>query len=230
MVLAQPHLRRWTKAEYHQAAELGWFDRQRVELINGEIMEQRLRGEPHLRRWSKAEYYQAADLGWFHGQRVELIDGEVVQMAPQKDQHATAVTLVDYALRVIFAKGYVIRVQAPMNAAQKSEPEPDILVVRGTARSVDRHPTQALLIVEISETTLRYDRQRKSSLYASCGVLDYWIVNLLDRQLEIRRSPVADSRKEFGHDYADLSVYRPAEMISPLAKPRSKIKVADLLP
>ena len=71
---------------------------------------------------------------------------------------------------------------------------------------------------------------RKSSLYASAKLRDYWIVNLIDRQLEVRRDPRTDSRAEFGASYADLSVYRPGDSVAPLSRPRYKIPVSDLLP
>jgi len=185
--------------------------------------------EPHLRRWTKAEYHKAAELGWFQSQRVELIDGEVLEMAPQKDEHAAAVTLVDYALRPIFGNGYVIRIQAPMNAGQETEPEPDILVTRGTPRSIDRHPSTAILVVEVAGVSLDFDRTRKSSLYASCDVPEYWIINLIEKQLEIRRAPRSGTG-EFGADYSETRFYRSRDSVATLAKPRSKIKVADLLP
>jgi Uma2 family endonuclease len=62
------------------------------------------------------------------------------------------------------------------------------------------------------------------------NVPDYWIVNLQDRQLEVRRTIVANRRREFGFDYADLSVYQPGDRVAPLARPKAKIKVSDLLP
>src|SRR5271169_1715506 len=95
---------------------------------------------PRPRIWTKAEYHDLAERGIFDGQRVELIVGEVIEMPPQKDEHAMAVSLVNYALLKVFAKGYLVRVQMPMNLGAESEPEPDVLVVRGSARSVAHHP------------------------------------------------------------------------------------------
>src|SRR5262245_4738824 len=123
--------------------------------------------EPAVRKWTKEEYHEAAELGWFSGQRVELIDGEVVEMAAQKDEHAMSLRLADHAARKAFTGDYVLCVQMPLNIARASEPEPDLAVVRGTLRSLKKHPTTAVLIVEISDTTLAYDRGRKASLYAS---------------------------------------------------------------
>jgi Uma2 family endonuclease len=86
------------------------------------------------------------------------------------------------------------------------------------------------LIVEVSETTLRYDRYRKASLYARVGIQDYWIVNLVHQQLEVRRRPVPDNSQRYGFAYGDRTILKPNEHVSPLAMPQAKILVADLLP
>ena len=99
------------------------------------------------------------------GERAELIDGEVLAMTPQGSLHATAVVLVEEALRAAFAAGYVIRVQMPLALDPSSEPEPDVAVVRGSPRDYrDAHPTSALLVVEVANATLGYDRDQKGSL------------------------------------------------------------------
>jgi Uma2 family endonuclease len=185
--------------------------------------------EPAVRKWTKREYHEAADLGWFDGQRVELIDGEVIKMAAQKDEHAMSLTLTEEAARQMFGKGYTYRVQMPLNVAANSEPEPDLVVVRGLPRTVRKHPTTAVLLVEISETTLLYDR-RKASLYASRGIRDYWIVNLIDRVVEVRRKPVVREDAPWGHAYEETTIYRPGETISPLGARKAKVRVDDLLP
>ena len=185
---------------------------------------------PRVRKCTKTEYYKAADLGWFGGQRVELIDGEVIEMAPQKDAHVSSVSLADYALRKVFGDGYTIRVQAPVDFGTHTQPEPDIVAVKGSPRTVLKHPKTALLVVEVSETTLGHDRSKKARLYASRGIGDYWIVNLVKRQLDVYRKPVADAAEPFGHKYDEVIPYLPGESVAPLAARRSKVKVSDLLP
>lgn len=162
--------------------------------------------------------------------RVELIDGNLIQMPPQNEPHSYALMLVDAAVRTAFGTGYTIRSQMPLNLSGPHEPEPDLVVVRGVPRSVRKHPRTAELVVEISDSTLRYDRVRKGSLYAAAKLRDYWIVNLIDRQLEVRRDPRSDPEAEFGASYADLSVYRAGDSIAPLSRPRAKISVEDLVP
>ena len=186
--------------------------------------------QPKTRPWTKSEYHQAAELGWFAGQRVELIAGEVLEMPPQKDEHSACLRLVDEAVRRAFPTGHTFLVQMPLNLGPKSEPEPDMAVVAGSPRTVLKHPKSALLVIEIADTSLALDRGRKARLYASRGIQDYWIVNLIDRQLEVHRRPAADGVEPFGHLYSKTSFFRPADSVCPLAKPRTKILVADLLP
>jgi len=111
-----------------------------------------------------------------------------------------------------------------------SDAEPDISVVPGTPRDYTEHPTGALLVVEVSETTLAYDRGRKGSLYAAAGIQDYWIVNLVDRQLEVYRDPVPDPNESSGFRYNTRTVFLSGQSASPLAAPAASIAVADLLP
>lgn len=160
-----------------------------------------------------------------------MIGGQVVENSGQSDEHACAVTLASYLLRDnVFRRAFTVCVRTPLDFGTFSQPEPDLSVVRGSPRQIRWHPNTALLVVEVSDDTLDLDQQRKSGLYASRGIRDYWIVNLIDRQLEVRRQPVADGKEPFGYAYASLTVLRPTDVVSPLARRRAKIKVADLLP
>ena len=134
--------------------------------------------EPRVRKWTREEYYKMGELGLFEGQRVELIDGEIIEMSPMGNPHVIAASLAHDALQRAFGVGFWVRHGAPISVSSISEPEPDIAVVKGTPREFKDHPSTALLAVEVSETTLAMDRKRKASLYASAGILDYWIVNL----------------------------------------------------
>jgi Uma2 family endonuclease len=183
------------------------------------------------RKFSKAEYYRMAEMGFFNGQRVELIDGEVILMSPQEASHATAVGLVADALQAIFSEGFTIRVQQPLDLGEVHEPEPDIAVVPGQRRDyATSHPKTATLIVEVALTSVDYDRNVKSSLYAKAGIPEYWLLNLRDRRLEVFREPVPMPDQKFGFGYKSMRIYLPDETVSPSAKPDTKIKVADMLP
>jgi Uma2 family endonuclease len=111
-----------------------------------------------------------------------------------------------------------------------SEPEPDVAYVPGTLRQVRTHPTTALLIVEVSDTTLSYDRGNKASLYASAGIADYWIVNLVDRVVEVLRNPALSPAAKFGWSYSTTTTHFSGDSVTPLAAPSASVAVADLLP
>src|SRR5207247_10672957 len=113
----------------------------------------------------------------------------------------------------------------------ESEPEPDVMVVAGQIRGHrDAHPERAALVVEVALSSLAFDRRHKGSLYARAGVADYWIVNLVDRVVEVRRRPAPDPGADFGAAYQDIELARPGATLTPLAKPAARVAVADLLP
>ena len=187
---------------------------------------------PHLRLWTREEYYKMAEAGVLRpGERVELIGGRIITMSPQNSPHFTAIRLAEDALRIIFRAGYDVRVQGPLDLSPASQPEPDIAVVRGNVRDhAHAHPTTALLVVEVSESSLAFDRGEKASLYASADIPEYWIVNLLDRRLEVYRDPVPLAGQPYGYGYRTCTHYFAADLVTPLAAPSETIKVADLLP
>lgn len=187
---------------------------------------------PRPRLWTREEYYKMAEAGVFRpGERVELIGGRIVAMSPQNSPHATAVVLAEDALRDLFGSGFVVRGQLPLDLSPSSQPEPDIAVVRGSVRDyASAHPTTAVLVVEIAESTLAFDRSEKASLYASAGIPEYWIVNLLDRCLEVYRDPVSTTGQPHGYGYRSCTHYFAADTVTPLTVSQAVIKVANLLP
>lgn len=183
------------------------------------------------RRWSQGEYHRLADLGFFRGQRVELVEGRIIQMAPQKDVHAAVIWLVRDALAPAFGDGFWVRAQLPLRLGKWSEPEPDVSVVRGGPRDYigTGHPPSALLIVEVSDSILRFDRKTKAGLYAKYGIRDYWIVNLIEGQVEVHRNPIPDESHRFGHRYSSIAVLKRGELVQPLAT-TAEVRTDDLLP
>src|SRR4051812_19404596 len=160
------------------------------------------------RRWTRAEYDRLIDAGFFHDDEpLELLGGELMVAEPKGAGHETAVGLLDDALRAAFGAGWLVRTQAPIALDDESEPEPDVVVVPGSRRDYSReHPARPALVIEVSESTLRSDRARKGSLYARAGLADYWIVNLVDRVIEVYRDPVVDEAAWFGWRYATREV------------------------
>lgn len=188
---------------------------------------------PLRRRFTRAEYERAAELGLFGPEeRLELIGGEVIKkMTPQRSFHATGVTLAAEALRRVFPEWYVVRVQLPLVLGDESEPEPDIALVSGEIRDhLAAHPSTALLVVEVADSSLAFDRTTKASLYAAAGIPEYWIVNLLDRVLEVHREPAPMAEQPFGHHYRSVTRHSADEPIAPLAAPGAAIRISDLIP
>jgi Uma2 family endonuclease len=185
-----------------------------------------------VKRWSREDYERMIEAGIFApGERVELIDGEILEMSPQKSPHSTGVSLTAETLRVAFGEGYHVRTQMLLALDPYSEPEPDIAVVRGSPRDYrDAHPSSALLVVEIADSTLTFDREQKGSLYARAGLADYWVLNLPERRLEVYRDPMPMPQARYGWGYRVVQHYAAEESLSPLAAPLARITVAELLP
>ncbi len=176
-------------------------------------------------RFSRLEYQALLDQGVLGpADKVELIDGRVVPMSPEGSMHSASMGLTADALRRIFGDGFAVRVQNPLALDPDGEPEPDIAVVKGGHRRYARqHPTDAVIVVEVAESSLAEDRTTKARLYARAGILDYWIVNLVDRVVEVHRAPSANA-------YATVTTFGPEDSVAPLAAPDRPIQVADLLP
>jgi Uma2 family endonuclease len=182
---------------------------------------------PQRPRLSRAAYCQMAAMGWFEGKRVELVDGEVVLMGAQTNSHVLGVSRAAEALQKVFGSEFWVRVQAPLDLAEDSDPVPDLAVVSGHMREYKAHQQSAILVVEVADTTLHFVRGRKAALYARAGIQDYWIVDLVDDQLELLRQPVVDATSAH---YSSIMTLRRNEVVNPLALWSAAIAVADLLP
>ena len=184
------------------------------------------------KRWTRLQYDRLIECGIFQpGDRIELIGGELIVREPQRTSHATAIELAVDALRAAFGPGWRVRVQLPVALDDESEPEPDIAVVPGSPRDyLQRHPSRPVLILEAAESSLALDRQIKGSLYARAQIADYWIVNLVDKVLEVSRDPVADPASAHGWRYDSVTIRRTGDVVIPLAAAHSRVAVADLLP
>lgn len=187
---------------------------------------------PKRRGWTRAEYECAIDLGLFGpDERLELIEGEIIEKMTHNSPHATGICLAQTAMAQVFTAGYLVRSQLPLAVDALSEPEPDVAVVRGSVRDYARnHPATAVLVIEVSDSTLPMDRTVKASLYARAGIEEYWIVNINDRVLEVHRQPAAMSEQPLGYHYRSITRQTETESIAPLAAPQALIAVADLLP
>jgi Uma2 family endonuclease len=178
-----------------------------------------------VRHWTREEYEQLDGTGYFaSGQRVELVEGVIYEMSPQKGRHAAGIRGVEEALRAVFRQGYDVRTQLPIALGADSEPEPDVAVVPGSWRDYpDAHPTTAVLIVEVSDSSSFHDRERKRALYARAGIPEYWILDLSEDRLEVYRNPVENG-------YRTRLLLSSGSTIEPLASTGASVAIADILP
>jgi len=184
-----------------------------------------------LRRWKRVEYERLVDLGVFEGEPLELLGGQLVVAEPKGAYHSSGVSTAEYALRAVLPSGWIVRTQLPVSLDDESEPEPDLVVVPGRPADYRHaHPERPALAVEVSDSSLSFDRQQKGSLYARAGVQDYWIVNLVDRVLEIYRDPGPDVSAPYGWRYRSVVTLTPPASVVPLAFANRPIAVVDLLP
>ena len=184
------------------------------------------------RRWTRKEYDRLIEIGFFdEDEPVELVGGQLIVAEPKGTGHSVALQLAAEALRRAFGAGWTVRVQDPIAPDDESEPEPDLAVVPGSPREyLATHPSRPALVLEVSDSSLAFDRRDKGSLYARAQILDYWIVNLVDRVLEVCRDPVLSADALYRWSYARVLRLGPEATISPLAAPAASISVTDLLP
>ena len=215
-------LRRWTPDEYrHVAAVFG--PEERLGLVGGEVLMRS--GRPRL--FSRDEYYRLAEHEVFHpDERTELIYGRIIaRMSPMGRPHSVCVAKTATALAVAFGAGFAIEAQTAIQLGSGLEPQPDVIVLSGTSDDYADAPiaSDIQLLVDVSDSTLRYDRGTKARMYAAENVPDYWIVHLHGRTLEVRRQP------ENG-EYLSLDVYQMGDSVAPLAAPDALVSVSSLLP
>lgn len=173
------------------------------------------------------EYFSLVERGVLQGEdRVELLEGVIVAVSPQSPSHSVAIRHAEEALRRAFAGRGDIRVQMPFLAGSRSGPEPDVAVVPGAVDDyAAAHPHEALLVVEVADATLLQDRLTKARIYAAAAVPEYWIVNLVDRVVEVHRLP-----DQVGRHYVEAETLAIGDLIEPVGAPGASVTVSELLP
>jgi Uma2 family endonuclease len=230
MVLATLPRHQWTVADYEHMIKAGLFEK--IELLCGDVM--LTGGVVRPYHWTLEDYEQLIALGMLEGKHVELIQGDILTMAPMGEPHALTIMQLNYALLPHFnpKTGYHLRIQMPLALpALTCEPEPDIAIVAlDTPTNAAGRPTSAALVVEVAESSLAYDRDRKGPLYAAAGLQEYWLVNLPARCLEVYRQPVPDAASFSGWRYQERQVLQEGECVAPLIAPAVVVAVGGLLP
>jgi Uma2 family endonuclease len=195
-------------------------------MLNQRDMLSHMRTDVERRRFNVDEYYAMADAGILsRTDRVELVDGEIVAMTPIGPVHASVVDRAASALMRAAGEQAIVRVQNPIRLDTFDEPQPDLAVLRlpgDTYRKAHPQPPDILLVVEVADHSLRYDRDVQGPLYARSGIIEYWLVDLASRTVSCYTSPE-------GGVYRDVTFSRGGESITPAALPGCIVSVDDLL-
>ena len=168
------------------------------------------------RKFTIDEYNELVDLGFFtENDRIELIKGEIIEMAPKRTPHSVCNSRLWKELYELIGKQAEIRVQEPIVLFSNSEPEPDVVIAKKKSDNyLAAHPKaeDIILVIEISDSTLKYDQEIKLPLYAEAQINNYWIVNLVASRLEVYSNPFADANDKF--DYRTKNLVLPNEKIA----------------
>jgi Uma2 family endonuclease len=178
---------------------------------------------PHARprRLTRDEYHRLAEVGFFRDdERVELIHGTLVEMAPIGPPHCNVVDVLNELLVIKLAGRAKVRIQQPLLGWDESEPEPDVAVVP-TGSYAEHHPDQALLVIEVAESSLDYDQATKAPLYARSRVHEYWIVDVVGRAVIVHREATAEG-------YARVTRIAEGELVELALFPDVQVSIASL--
>jgi Uma2 family endonuclease len=181
---------------------------------------------PATRRFNVREYHRMAAAGILgEDDRVELIEGEIVQMPPMGSRHAACIGRLARPLFAQAGDAAAVRVQLPIRLGERSEPEPDLALVRPRTddyASAHPGPADVLLVIEVAENTARYDRSVKAPLYARADLPEYWLVDLQRERVDAYSEPV-DGR------YQPVRLFRRGQRLTLEALPRLALSVDAIL-
>jgi Uma2 family endonuclease len=177
------------------------------------------------RRFTRKEYYRMAEVGILgERDRVELIKGEIIEMSPIGDRHAAFVDNLTRLLVRRLPDQVIVRVQGPVALAEDTEPQPDFTVLRRRAvpyKAREAWAEDALLVVEVADTSLAYDRSTKWRLYAEAGIPEYWVVDCAAETVEVHRDPGPDG-------YRDVRLMTGVATLRPQAFPDIELSTSDI--
>lgn len=210
--------------EYHRMGEVGILNEDdHVELIEGRLFNSKT-GEQRL--FDTREYHLMIEIGIIReGDRVELVGGEILEMAAMGSKHYGCIAKLNALLTETLGRTVVVAIQGPVRLPDSSEPEPDVALLKPRddfyARALPT-PEDTLLVVEVSDTTLRYDREVKLPLYARAGIPEVWIVNLPAATVETHSRPVTGK-------YREMTRAKSEERLKSKTLPALELAVDDVL-
>ena len=177
-------------------------------------------------RVTVSDYYKMAEVGIFgEDDRVELINGEILDMAPTGSHHGSVVKMLTHLFAASMGQHAILSVQDPLHLDSRSEPEPDLMLLKPRDdfyAAAHPGPADVLLLIEVGDSTARFDREVKLPLYAKHGITEVWLINLDTRQIEVCRTPLIDKC-----DYAERTIAS-VGLISPLSLPNCRVEIENL--
>jgi Uma2 family endonuclease len=176
---------------------------------------------PDFRPLKRVEYDKLVELGMFQDEKIELLRGVLVPMSPIGPPHSATIDRLNRLLVLALSNVATVRIQNPFAALDDSEPQPDLGVVP-LGDYDDGHPERALLLIEVAESSLSRDRGIKLRIYAENGVPEYWIVNLVDRCIEVHTDPAPDG-------YRTVRRFISGQSMEPVRFPGVVICVDDVI-
>jgi Uma2 family endonuclease len=224
----QPRVKRWTKEEYNELVERGFLYGQSTFLHRGELVNKSADRGLVPKHWSKKEFVENVERGFISNQRVILFRGELIEMPAIGAPHALAAKKLNIWLVQHFQGEFEIRTQNPFEAYDETMPQPDGAVYTKAQDARLPHPNAALLLIEVSDSSLEFDQEMAAD-YAASHVEEYWVINVRDRNIEVYRDPVSDPASVTGFSYASRVVVSESGSVSPLFKPDNKVAVLEFL-
>lgn len=186
---------------------------------------------PHPFRWTLDQYKELDKIGFFNDKRAMLLDGVICVMPNPNPPHDVILGLTDAWLRGVFMGRHHVRSQMSFNVGEDTDPAPDLAVVEGGIRDyLNAAPREAVLVVEVADSSLFTDTTTKAEKYAAAKVPDYWVLDVENRQLIVFRDPAPLPAALGANAYRQRNTYGPDATVSPLAAPGHAVRVADLLP
>jgi Uma2 family endonuclease len=181
--------------------------------------------QPRRLRFSVDDYYKMIELGMIEDyERAEIIDGEMVPKMTIGDGHAAAVNLLNRFLTRNVSDSVMVSIQNPLRVSDFDEPEPDVVLADLTKYDGKRHPRpeEVILVIEVADASLKYNRDTKLPLYAEAAIPEVWIVNLQNNIVEVHQKPSIGI-------YQITKLFQPGETIESEVLPALKLTAGDVL-
>ena len=217
--------RRFSVDEYYAMAEAGILGPdERVELLDGVIY---TKHPSAIRRFTVDEYYAMAGAGILGpDERVELLAGEIITMAAVGSRHASCVNRISKVLNSQVGERAIVSGQNPIQLDDGNEPEPDIALVRWQDdyyESAHPRPEDVILLIEVADSTVGFDRRHKVPMYAMYGIPEVWLIDVNARGVEVYDEPLAGG-------YTQMRTFGVGDILTPLAFPEIKLRVSEVMP